>query len=115
MRSHTITQSVRNILPDRLNTHSGDIETIAKDLGLSVKKLQRLLKDEGTTYSEILENVRYLSAMHLLGETNKPIKSIAFSLGYSSGEAFNTACQRWFGLSPRNYRQKISTLRKDET
>lgn len=111
MRTQTITQSVRDILPDRLNSHSGDIDTIAKDLGLSTKKLQRLLKDEGTTFSEILENLRYLTAMHLLGETDKPIKSIAFSLGYSSGEAFNTACQRWFGLSPRNYRKKISSIR----
>ena len=80
---------------------------VANILDISPKKLQRLLSEEGTKYSEILGNVRKGMAKRLLFESDMSIVHLAVSLDYSSTEAFNTACQRWFGVSPTQYRKDI--------
>ena len=88
-------------------TKNSNMKTVAKILGLSSKKLQRLLRDEGTTYSEILDKMRQKMSQKLLSESNIPIRRLAELLDYRSPEAFNAACKRWSGFSPRQYRDKL--------
>ena len=100
-----ISQTIESILATVLGTKKSNIKDIAEILDLSPKKIQRLLNDEGTTYSEILENVRKSLTKRLLFESDITITHLASILDYSSHEAFNTACRRWFKASPRQYRK----------
>jgi len=64
---------------------------VANILDVSPKKLQRLLHEEGTKYSDILRDVRKGMAkrLRLLFESDMSIAHLAVSIDYSSTEAFN--------------------------
>ena len=103
----SMAHTVERLLPTILGLRKSSIIDMAEILDVSPKKLQRLLSDEEVTYSNILDNVRKGMAKRLLFESDILISHLAVSLDYSSTEAFNTACQRWFGVSPTQYRIDI--------
>jgi len=98
---------VREILPTIIGVGNSSFSNVAEVLEINPKKLQRLLNQEGCTYSAILDDVRHNMAKRMLYETDVPIKRIARLLDYKSGEAFNTACHRWVQISPKTYREKL--------
>jgi len=67
------------------------IKHYAKAMGISSKKLQRLLKEENITFSMILDLYRKNQAKTLLQSGQFSVKQVASKLGYSSGESFNFA------------------------
>ena len=81
------------------------IEHLAKAVGMSVRTLQRRLKEAGLNYSEMQEDVRKALALNLLENETLALAEIAFSLGYSEVSAFNHAFRRWVGQSPGDYRR----------
>jgi len=103
----SIAYTVERLLPTIFGIRKSSMIDVAEILDINPKKLQRLLKDEGTTYSDVLENVRKSMAKRLLYESDISISHLAVLLDYSSNEAFNTACKRWVGLSPRQYRNQL--------
>lgn len=92
------------ILPHVLGLGNSDAETVAETLGVSLRKMQRLLKDEGNTYSEVLDDVRHNMARELLQDSEISIARIAELLDYKSSIALANACKRWTGQTPRAYR-----------
>ena len=103
----SISETVEHILPTVLGMSKSGLKDIADILEMNPKKLQRLLADEGNTYSEIVDKVSKSMAKRFLYESDVAISHIASILDYSSSEAFNTACKRWFGMSPSDYRRKL--------
>lgn len=103
----SISATVTQILPTLFGMRKSKITEVAEVLELNPKKLQRLLKDEGNTYSDILESVRKKMTERLLIDSNISITHLAKFLDYASNEAYNSACKRWFGHSPRKYRQQL--------
>jgi len=95
---------VEEILPTIMGVGNSSFDNMANVMEMNPKKLQRLLKEEGTTYSEILDGVRQSMTRRFLAESDASISRIAYLLDYSSSEAFNAACQRWVGMPPRKYR-----------
>ncbi len=80
-----------------------NIEAVARSLAVSSRKLQIKLKEEGTTYQNILDQVREALALNYLGKEEITICDIAFLLGYSEQSAFNHAFKRWTGSTPGEY------------
>lgn len=103
----SMAHTVERLLPSIFGLRKSSLPDVAEILGVSSKKLQRLLKEEGATYSDILENVRQGMAKRLLFESDISISHLAVLLDYSSTTAFNTACKRWFGVAPRQYRKDV--------
>jgi len=101
----TVSGSVSEVLPYLMGTREANIDAISDSLGVHPKKLQRLLKEEGTSFKNILDNVRKYQAIRLLEDSDMAIAKISQLLGYSAPESFNEACKRWFGISPRGYRK----------
>ena len=104
---NTMTEVVVEILPTIMGTMNSDAVSMAKALQLHPKKLQRLLADEGTHYSKILDDVRQNMAHRLLEESDMSITRLARLLDYSSDRPFSNAAKRWWGLTPSNYRRSI--------
>jgi len=100
-----ITLLIAEILPNILGSKNSDIATIAEVLNIHPKKLQRLLGDEGTSYSQITDDVKKNLAARLLSQSDMPIGKIANMLDYSSDRSFGLAMKRWFALSPSDYRK----------
>ncbi|MEM9489077.1 MAG: AraC family transcriptional regulator ligand-binding domain-containing protein [Myxococcota bacterium] len=82
-------------------------EALAQRLGMSLRTLQRQLREQGTTVAALLEEVRQANARQLLSDPRLGVDEIAFLLGYSSARAFRRACQRWTGMTPGKFRKTL--------
>lgn len=97
---------INKILPEIIGTNKSDIETFSLSLGMHSKKMQRLLKEEGLSFSQILDDVRQELSKSLLLDTDLSVSHIAKLLEYSSDRPFTTAFKRWNNLSPTQFRKK---------
>jgi AraC-like DNA-binding protein len=81
------------------------LSTIASALAMSERTLQRLLRDEGIQFRDLLDQVRAKLALQLLVNGSLSVGRIAEQLGFDSMSSFSRACRRWHGMSPRALRQ----------
>lgn len=91
--------------------HCGDmrVEKVASGLGMSRWTLARRLKEEGTTFERVLDDLRRRMAMHYLSSKKVSVNEAAYLVGFSEAPAFSRAFKRWTGESPRK------ALRSDKT
>jgi len=82
------------------------LDEVADKLGLSSWSLQRRLREEGSSFTALVDQVRCEMATHYLQQKQLPISEMALLLGYSEVSAFSRAFRRWFGISPRQWRQE---------
>ncbi len=82
-----------------------NIRVTARELGLSVRTLQRRLDDRGLCYRDLVAQVRKRLAIRYLCDTDISLGEIAFLLGYSELSAFDRAFRTWQHDSPRRYRR----------
>jgi AraC-like DNA-binding protein len=75
-------------------------------MGVSPRSLQRLLMEQGTTFSRIVERARRQSAFQLLVRDDLSISEIAERLGYGDPSNFGRAFRKWTGQSPRQWRER---------
>lgn len=80
-----------------------DLRAMSANLNMSVRTLQRKLKDEGVTYQQLVESVRKSIAIDYLNAGRHPIKQISFMLGYNDPGAFTRAFKKWTGQTPHDY------------
>lgn len=76
------------------------LEAMAEHFAMSRRTLIRKLKTEGTSYQELLDEVRRELALWYLLETLEPIERIAERLGYQDTSNFSRTFRRWFGSTP---------------
>ena len=81
------------------------IDQVAEILSINRLTLYRSLREEGTSYRQIVERVRFKLAIELLEHSTESIHDIARVLGYSTTGNFSRAFQRMSGLPPTKYRQ----------
>jgi AraC-like DNA-binding protein len=77
---------------------------LAKLLGMSVRSLQRRLRERELSYQKLVMEVRKGSAQRLLSQPARNIAEVASALGYELS-AFNRAFRSWTGMSPSDYRK----------
>lgn len=81
-----------------------DIAAIARRLGTSSRTLQRRLRDSGTSFHALMEEVRREQALRLLRDPRLTLAEVAFRTGYSEMSTFYRAFRRWTGRTPGEYR-----------
>jgi AraC-like DNA-binding protein len=94
-----------NLLP------SGEFRApvVAQRLNMSTRSFSRHLAEEGTTFGEILEQLRQRLASRYLAGGRMSIQQIAWLLGYSEVGAFSHAYKRWTGTTPGRVRKSSPT------
>lgn len=85
------------------------IEDVAKALCMSERTLQRQLVAAGTSYSQILDELRHQKALQLLKDRNVCLKTVSNQLGYTNVTNLTRAFKRWTGMSPTEFRESISS------
>ncbi|MBD1547069.1 AraC family transcriptional regulator [Roseibium aggregatum] len=114
IKEHSAEISPLSRIVDAMDTllTSGDCsaEAVARELGMSRRSLQRTLGDHGTTYRNLLAEVRRSLAEKYLVNTELPMKEIAYLLGFSEISAFSRAVKSWYGVPPRSVRQRVHAL-----
>lgn len=83
-----------------------DLESAARALHTSGRSLRRHLSELGTSYQQVLDEVRKRLALQYLTTTHLPLYEIAFLLGFSDPSNFRRAFKKWTGKSPGDYRQE---------
>jgi AraC-like DNA-binding protein len=104
-------QSVKDALAN-LQDGVPSLHVITRRLGISERTLRRRLKSIGTSYSEILKEMRAMAAKNLLRDKMVTVDRVAAQLGYSESANFRHAFKRWTGQSPYSYR---STARLEQS
>lgn len=102
----TMRETARAAIESFLGSGNCSAEFIANSLGMSAKKLQRLLAGEATSFAEILSEVRRERAFAMLEETDIAIADIAGLLEYAQPGAFSNAFLRWAQMPPSEYRRR---------
>ena len=92
---------VENAIVPLLPHGQAKMEEIAKGLGVSRRTLTRLLASEGCTFNGILDALRLDLAKSYLREQNLQTSEVAWLLGFAEVSAFNHACRRWTGKTPK--------------
>ena len=81
------------------------LEDAAQALHTSGRTLRRHLSSEGTSYQQVLDDVRRSLALQYL-ETRLPLHEIAALLGFSDASNFRRAFKQWTGKNPSEYRER---------
>lgn len=100
----SVAMQVRARLTEQLPSGHVTQDSVAKALHLSLRSLQRRLKNEGTSYKELLDETRRELASHYMAESHLSINEITYLLGFSEPSNFSRAFRRWTGKSPSVYR-----------
>jgi len=71
---------------------------------VSPRTLVRRLRDRQTWCRVLADDHRRRRAVELLLQRELSVAEIAERLAYEAPSNFGRACRRWFGISPRAYR-----------
>jgi len=82
-------------------------ETVASALNMSLRTFQRRLRDNGTVYRELVDDVRRDLAGKYLANPRYSITEISYLLGFSEPSSFARSFRRWNGTSPTAVRQAL--------
>lgn len=104
----TYAARVRSVLFELIPAGEDHIDTVAKELALSVRSLQRRLAEENTTYLKQLNHTRELLARHYLKDKKITNDDIAYLIGYSDANAFQRAFRNWTGITVGEYRKTFN-------
>jgi AraC-like DNA-binding protein len=107
-KDFSVAARVRRAIWPHLSEGQPFIGAIAADLAVSSRTLQRRLREEGTSYGEVIETLRREKAVLLLRDPHLAVYEVGYLLGYSDPSAFYRAFRRWHGTSPSQHRQLMS-------
>jgi AraC family transcriptional activator of tynA and feaB len=89
------------------NIAGADAETIATQLGISRRYLDRIFSNAGRTFSEHLwERRLVLAANRLQGQSGTNVTEIAHSVGFKDSSHFARSFRKRFGVAPREWLAK---------
>ncbi len=96
---------VEAVVERMLKAGAVSADRAARELGMSRQTLYRRLKEEGTTFEELLDAKRRQLAIRYLAVDRSSVKATAYRLGFSEPAAFSRAFKRWTGVSPSLFRE----------
>ncbi len=105
----TLTVQVRQTVEALLGTGNCSRGEVASALHMHPRTLQRRMREEGDTFEAIKDEARRDLAQRYLSQPDLPFTQITALLGYSEQSAFGRSCRRWFDLTPREARARVSS------
>lgn len=98
-----VVRLIRRMLP----TGALDLDLIAGQLAQHRRTLQRHLTAQGTSFADLVDQVRRDEAERHLRDTDMPLGQLSGVLGFSEQSVLSRACHRWFGASPSQIRREM--------
>lgn len=105
-RETTLRAKVERTLMSILHTGDASMDLVADKLGMGRRTLLRRLKEEGTTFERVLDDLRRTLALDYLAGKKVSVNECAYLVGFSDPAAFSRAFKRWTGMSPGEARRK---------
>ncbi len=92
-------------LESRLPEGEPSLGEAAKALGMSERSLQRRLKDEGQTWTRVIDDTRRALADKYLHTPGLSLTELSFLLGFSDASSLSRAFKKWYGVSASTARR----------
>jgi AraC-like DNA-binding protein len=113
-RSASWSQRVRAVIEHQLMDLEPTLGGVARHLHVSERSLQRHLGEEGTSFRQLLDDVRKALAQSWLhGQGSlascRSITELAIVLGFSTNAALTRAFYRWFDMPPSRAKIHFAT------
>ncbi|MGW4518242.1 AraC family transcriptional regulator ligand-binding domain-containing protein [Streptomyces sp. NPDC004393] len=102
--SATLRARVRGWL-DRADLLRVGPEDLRDVLFISPRTLRRALREEGTSWRELLDDARHMRALELLRTSDLTLVGVARQVGLSGAAALVRAFTRWHHMTPGAYRR----------
>ena len=99
-------RAVKNSIFRRLKAEIPRIDEVSRELAMSVRSLQDSLKKEGTTFQNILHDVRKEIAIKQLSRPDFNVTDVAFLTGFSDISVFSRNFKKWTGLTPTEFKNR---------
>lgn len=99
----TFVERVRLELCTCLEDGEVSASEVARTLRIAERTLRRRLNESGTSYRELLDDVRRERALVLAQQPRLSISQVAHQLGFSGPTSFGRAFRRWTGMMPTQY------------
>ncbi|MBT4890873.1 MAG: helix-turn-helix domain-containing protein [Rhodospirillales bacterium] len=96
---------VRWLLRHALTAGRPELRSIARELAISERSLQRRLNEEGQSFQSLLSDTRHQLACEYLTNPTFEIIEIAYMLGFEDQGSFYRAFQKWETLTPSEWRK----------
>ena len=100
-----VTMRVKSKLIERLPSGQVSEEGIASSINVSQRSLQRRLREQGMSFTQLLENTRRELSMQYVRNPQHSLNEVAFLLGFAEPSNFSRAFKRWYGKPPSQFRQ----------
>lgn len=95
-----VVQRAMDLIEERLD-EGRDCAALARDLGLSLRQLQRRIQTaRGRSLGLEWQEAQFARAHQLVQQTDLTVTEIAAAVGYGSVEAFSRAYRKRFGIPP---------------
>jgi AraC-like DNA-binding protein len=105
-RGPDLIERTRRAISGRLCCGDPSLESVARELAMSERTLQRRLRDHGYTFNALADEVRDATARLYLEQPDIALAEIAYLLGFADQSAFNRAFKRWTGVTPKQARER---------
>lgn len=79
-------------------------QQVADGLGMSVRTLDRRMKEDGISWQALLDSLRANMARELLAQTELTMAEISQKLGFSDVRSFQRRFRHWTGMAPSSFR-----------
>ena len=100
----TVRSTAEDILTELLPHGKAMVPEVARRLGMSSRTLSRKLAEEGTSFADVIDQLRAALAKRYLHDETLPVSEIAWLLGYREVSSLTHAFKRWTGMTPRRFR-----------
>lgn len=104
LQTPTLSSRVRTEIVALMKGEEPTLTAIADRLNMGVRTLQGHLNHEGTTYQQLLDDIRKNLAVSHLREPNLSTTDIAYLLGYAEPSVFFRSFKKWTGQTPGAFR-----------
>ena len=101
-------EQIRILIRKNLEIHKVDAEAVTQFMPFEKRTMQRRLKEEGTSYRSLLNEVRVELAKDWLSNSDIPITRLAERLQYSGLATMTRAFKTQTGFSPKAWRNKAN-------
>ena len=99
-KSRDLVARTRATIEHALGHEDPSLQGAARDLGMSERTLRRRLQAEGTSFRQLLDEIRRLRALAMIRSSDLNVGELAYYCGFSDGAAFARAFKRWTGQVP---------------
>jgi len=96
----------RRALLDDIADGGPSLDALATRLGVSTRTLRRRLQDHGTSYKELLDELRKELGCRYVLNSDHGFEEVAALLGYVDSRTFYRNFKRWTGKTPAAYRKQ---------